>query len=161
LARDDDAGAAYLRKLEEELPPLDFTTEERHLDELLTVGKEVDVILNAQLMLEHKLIRLLERTGVADDMNGSFPLRSRLACDLGLISDARYRALFVVNRIRNKFAHELDYHLTAEDVSAVARHLDGVVIADVLGHEQTALAQMRAFLAYLWTHLDSDIEKRA
>jgi hypothetical protein len=154
----DDVKAA-LRKLEAELPPLDFSTEEQRMSELLAAPREVDVVLHAQLVLEYKLIKLLERTGVTDDVNSSFPLRCRLARDLGLISEARYRALYVLNRVRNMFAQSLDYRLTVEDVNGIARHIDVTERYEAIGSAPQPIEQMRSLLAFLWTHVDSDVEK--
>jgi hypothetical protein len=154
----DDAHAA-LRKLEAELPPLDFSREERLLTLMLGVPQEIDVILHAELLLEYKLIKLLERTGVTDDVNSSFPLRCRLARDLGLISEARYRALYVLNRVRNQFAQALDYKMSDADVNAIARHIDVTERYEAIGSDPKPVDKMRSLLAFLWTHIDSDVEK--
>lgn len=159
MSQHDDVRAA-LRRLEAELPPLDFSVEERRLTEMLSGAGAVDMILRAQLLLEHKLIRLLERTGVTDDANSSFPLRCRLARDLGLISELRYRSLYVLNRVRNKFAQNLDYKLTAEDVEAIARHVDVTERYEAVGADPRAVEQMRSLLVFLWTHVDSDVDHK-
>jgi hypothetical protein len=158
VPQNDDIKAA-LRKLEAELPPLDFSAEERRMTELLAAPRDVDVVLHAQLILEYKLIKLLERTGVTDDVNSSFPMRCRLSRDLGLISETRYRALYVLNRVRNLFAQSLDYRLTADDVNGIARHIDVTERYEALGSDPAPLDQMRSLLAFLWTHVDSDVEK--
>jgi len=158
MSQSDDVRAA-LRKLESELPPLDFSREEKLLTVMLSVRHDIDVVLHAEVLLEYKLIKLLERTGVTDDVNSSFPLRCRLARDLGLITEARYRALYVVNRVRNQFAQNLDHKLTAEDVSSIARHIDVTERYEAIGSDPKPHDQMRSVLAYLWAHIDSDVEK--
>ncbi len=158
MSQNDDVKAA-LRKLESELPPLDFSREERLLTLMLNVPQEIDVILHAELLLEYKLIKLLERTGVTDDVNSSFSLRCRLARDLGLISEARYRALYVLNRVRNQFASALDYKVTSDDINAIARHVDVTERYEAIGSDPKPFDQMRSLLTFLWTHIDSDVEK--
>jgi hypothetical protein len=158
VSQNDDVRAA-LRKLQSELPPLDFSADERRLTELLAAPRELDVVLHAQLVIEFKLIKLLERTGVTDDVNSSFPLRCRLARDLGLISETRYRSLYVLNRVRNKFAQSLDYRLSVEDVDAIARQIDVTERYEAVGADPQPIDQMRSVLKYLWTHIDSDVEK--
>lgn len=154
----DDPAADYFATLDAGLPPLDLTREERVLDQLLGRSHDVDILLHAHLIIEQKLIRLLERTGVSDDVDSSFPVRNRLARDLGLISDARFRTLFVVNRVRNKFAARADYKLVRDDVAAVARHLDRNAIREAIGTASTPAAQMRALLAFVYRHLgDEDV----
>lgn len=157
MPKNDDVRAA-LRKLEGQLPPLDFSREEKLLTVMLNTRHDVDVVLHAQVLLEYKLIKLLERTGVTDDVNSSFPLRCRLARDLGLISEARYRALYVLNRVRNQFAQSLDYKLTAADVNAIARHIDVTERYEAIGSDPAPHDQMRAVCTFLWTHIDSDME---
>jgi hypothetical protein len=159
MAQHDDVKAA-LRRLESELPQLDFSAEERRLNEMLAAPSQVDVVLRAQLLLEYKLIRLLERTGVTDDPNASFPLRCRLARDLGLISELRYRSLYVLNRVRNKFAQSLEYQLTVEDVEGIARHIDVTERYEAIGADPRPFEQMRSLLVFLWTHIDSDVEHK-
>ena len=158
MSKDDDVRAA-LRKLESELPPLDFSADERRLTELLAAPRDLDIVLHAQLVIEYKLIKLLERTGVNDDVNSSFPLRCRLARDLGLISETRYRSLYVFNRVRNKFAQSLDYKLSADDVEAIGRQIDVTERYEAVGADPLPIDQMRSVLKYLWTHIDSDVEK--
>jgi hypothetical protein len=103
-----------------------------------TDSADVDqTIIRAHLWTEHFLIRLIE-AGVARpaslDMDRmSFGTKVQIACAVGLLPDNLAKSLMILNALRNKVAHKLDYKFSDADKRDVFYSLPTELQSMILG----------------------------
>ena len=85
--------------------------------------KELDSILKAHLFIERIIESLIEPKLTNPDAflknQVSFNLKVDLAYSLGVLSSKILSPIKGLNNIRNKYAHQLDYHVTADELNCL------------------------------------------
>jgi hypothetical protein len=85
-------------------------------------------VLRAHLFVEHFVTKFIEtanpRLGSLDEARLTYLQKVHLACSSGGLNQELRPGLIQLNRLRNRFAHQLEYQLTSDDVAQII----GVVV---------------------------------
>ncbi|PHA61734.1 hypothetical protein [Bacillus wiedmannii] len=116
---------------------------------------ELQVILRGHLYLENEIERLLRFVLVEPDFilteRFMFMNKVNLAFALGLIPKDRIAGYKKINKIRNEYAHKLDFEITEKDASDILSVLPKEVKAlHPIPDDLTVLESMRFLLRLLW-----------
>ncbi len=93
------------------------------MEKLVFDNAELSPILKGHLAIEKILETLisnhLAEPGALFKNRISFDLKLAIAKAMGLLSEKHFSAFKAINRIRNNYAHQNDYQLTLEELSAL------------------------------------------
>ncbi|WJV19647.1 hypothetical protein QU593_03960 [Rossellomorea marisflavi] len=94
--------------------------EELFLSEFEYNNDKMYLILRGHLYIESELIKLIENYILYPEKlelkNMGFNNKCRMASSLGLIDDQMFEILILINRLRNKYAHNLEYNITKGEI---------------------------------------------
>lgn len=140
---------------------------EERFDQLIkdiNVDDPLQMIIRAHLNIEASLIKLielsLENKNHIDVARLRFPTKVDLAFALGSIADTNYKNILKnVNRLRNKFAHNLSYELTDADLNAILQE-DDILKSFIESKfkDRDYLDKLRGTLAMIFLSLDAEEE---
>lgn len=128
---------------------------------------ELQIILRGQLYIEHEIEKLLRLRLVEPQIyfrsNPMFNSKLNLVVALGLLPKNKMSAYDKLNKLRNKFAHELRYKVTEEQMDVLVSVMDAELKADVfdqewnedmpMSDEKRQLLKLKRFMLSLWIYL--------
>jgi hypothetical protein len=127
---------------------------ERRLWLAMETPDDLGFILRVHILFENALIKLLQKHQA--NVRRGFQNKLHEALKARLLSEPMIQTLSAINEIRNKFAHELDYELTEEDVDGV--HRLATVSADAEDDFNGPRSRFRADMTWVWTALRYKID---
>lgn len=141
---------------------------ETEFDDLISrmsVNDPLQAIIRGHLMLETRLIRLIELSlkekEELDVTKLRFPTKVDLACALGAIKDKNYKKMLLkINTLRNKFAHDIDKDLEKEDVFQLFSgdsHMQALFKKEHLDNDHFSI--LKLIFTFIFLELDRE-EKR-
>ena len=104
----------------------DYCFDLKDLASRLRLNNHATQLLTAHLALDHTLSVFLSQQFVAhsaiDVDRWAFAQKVDLLYSLGLFDKGLLEALRLINKLRNKAAHQLNFKVSSKDVDAVIRH---------------------------------------
>lgn len=133
---------------------------------------DLQAILRGHIYIEHEIEKLLDLALVDPKMVfggfGAFKNKLNLAVGLGLINKDDYKSYVKITDIRNKYAHNLDYMFTREDLNTLLQsfspalkeeyEMNGKKNSFYTDSENIAL-KLRGIIALLWSHMMIIVDK--
>lgn len=137
--------------------------ERRIKNELETTDDNLLLVLRGHLYIENELQELLKRyipnPEAFENMRLLFKNKADLTYALNLIEEKYYKSLLIFNSFRNKYAHDIDYTITAEKVDRLKQELAEMNGMEIFGQEEifigenTPTTNLKAILIALQTVL--------
>jgi hypothetical protein len=152
----ENEGKKFLRYLNS--PLADKKKREQFLKHL-NAEDELGALIRGHLYIEAALIKLVEHAlnvpGAFNVARLDFPRKVELAIALGVLEEFQKPALLQLNRLRNKFAHDVEATISPQDESELISNLSDRDRASF--HERFGL---RGVLALLWVRLEQSWQMR-
>lgn len=98
-------------------------------------SKESQFVLRAHLIVEYLLEEIIQytikRSDILLDNNFNFPQKVSIAYSTGALEEKIATSLKNLNKVRNKFSHELHYKISEKDVDSI-----GIPLGDIYKKEK-------------------------
>jgi len=106
--------------IEINMDPSDITIE--HICRIRYHDDHIAIVLKSHLLIEYLLDKIVKHKLERNPDKLMFAKKLKLIYSKGLMPDYIFRNIDIVNLLRNKLVHELNYELVAEEMKIIDKH---------------------------------------